>query len=113
MENTFTLGEITARVIEKVNKRRDIKQLKISYINKSIMERMIAEKMKELDLEYDVEYTKQDAVHTDQNKWCNPEDSDGFELRVKLKGGMYYTYQFHYEDMEYFLNFINNLSQNH
>ena len=69
--------------------------------------------MKELSLEYNIDYTTQDAVHTEQNKWCYPEKSDGFKLRIRLKGGIYHTYQFHYEDMEYFLNFINNFSQTH
>ena len=75
------------------------------------MERLLEERMKALAIEYEVKYTEQDAIHTEVNRWSFPENSDGFELEIKLKEGQRRTFQFHYEDMECFLEFINNLPQ--
>ena len=75
------------------------------------MERLLEERMKALVIEYEVKYTEQDAIHTEVNRWSFPENSDGFELEIKLKEGQRRTFQFHYEDMECFLEFINNLPQ--
>jgi len=112
MKNALTLGEIVPRIVEKAQKRRDPRQRKIILINKNIMIRLLEERMKALALEYEVEYTEQDAVHLEVHRWSSsPDDSDGFELEIKLKEGQCRTFQFHYEDMECFLEFINNLPQ--
>ena len=112
MNNTLTLGEIVPRIVEKAQKRRDPRQRKIILINKNIMIRLLEERMKALALEYEVEYTEQDAVHLEVHRWSSsPDDSDGFELEIKLKEGQCRTFQFQYENMEYFLEFINNLPQ--
>lgn len=112
MKNTFTLGEIVTRIVEKAEKGRDPRQRRISRINKNIMIRLLEERMKALALEYEIEYTEQDAVHLEVYRWCSsPDNSDGFKLEIKLKEGQCLTFQFHYEDMEFFLKFINNLPQ--
>lgn len=112
MKDALTLGEIVTRFVEKAQKRRDPRQRKIILINKNIMISLLEERMKALALEYEVEYTERGAAHLEVYRWSSsPDNSDGFELEIKLKEGQCRTFQFQYEDMECFLDFINNLPQ--